>query len=153
MKNVFTLGAAGAVVRGDRLLLVHHNYGDYKWVLPGGHVRFDELPIETAVREVHEETSIEVTVQGLISVRNRVDYRGNDTCFIFAMTPLDDRDPIPDGKEIDLAGYFTLQEMETMENLWRWPIWIARKIFQEERTLFLNRGDPQEMQRKYQAFL
>lgn len=152
MKNQFSLGVAGAVVRQDKLLLVHHNYGDYKWVLPGGHVQLEELPVEAAIREIYEETKIEVEVHGLVSCRSRVDYRGNDTCFIFYMTPLSNQNPQPDGHEIDRAGYFTLEEIEVMEDLWEWPRWLARRILKNKHVLFLNQGDPEGQERKYQAF-
>lgn len=43
------------------VLLVHHNLMG-KWVFPGGHLDEDETLAECAVREVLEETDLEVTV-------------------------------------------------------------------------------------------
>ncbi|MGH8896994.1 MAG: NUDIX hydrolase [Egibacteraceae bacterium] len=44
---------------GRRLALVRHpRFG--KWMVPGGHVEPDENPAETAIREVREETGLEV---------------------------------------------------------------------------------------------
>jgi len=35
-----------------------------KWVQPGGHIEDDEVPEETAVREVYEETGIKISLLG-----------------------------------------------------------------------------------------
>jgi|TARA_B100001971_G_C18252888_1_gene579707 dTDP-4-amino-4,6-dideoxygalactose transaminase/8-oxo-dGTP pyrophosphatase MutT (NUDIX family) len=43
-----------------RVLLVHHKKFN-KWMPPGGHKEFYENPIDTAIREVHEETGIEIS--------------------------------------------------------------------------------------------
>jgi 8-oxo-dGTP pyrophosphatase MutT (NUDIX family) len=45
--------------RLGRVLLVHHKKMDL-WVFPGGHVDPNEAPHETAVREVLEETGVDV---------------------------------------------------------------------------------------------
>jgi len=46
-----------------KILLVKHNMFD-KWVQPGGHIEDDEVPEETAVREVYEETGIKLNLLG-----------------------------------------------------------------------------------------
>jgi 8-oxo-dGTP pyrophosphatase MutT (NUDIX family) len=43
-----------------KVLLVHHKAYD-KWMQPGGHQEEWENPIEAAIREVHEETGIDIT--------------------------------------------------------------------------------------------
>ena len=47
-----------------KILLVKHKKFN-KWVQPGGHIEIDELPEETAVREVYEETGIKVKLLGI----------------------------------------------------------------------------------------
>jgi 8-oxo-dGTP pyrophosphatase MutT (NUDIX family) len=56
---------ASAVVldNEDRVLLVHHNKIG-RWLYPGGHIDPNEDPAQAAVREVVEETGIQVTVIG-----------------------------------------------------------------------------------------
>ena len=49
--------ASGLVVRDNKVLLIFHPYIK-KWFQPGGHIDEGELPIETAIREVYEETGL-----------------------------------------------------------------------------------------------
>ena len=45
-------------------VLLHHHRKLGMWLPPGGHIERDELPDEAAVREVKEETGIEVELVG-----------------------------------------------------------------------------------------
>ncbi len=54
--------AVFAVHRGRVLLLFHPKLGF--WLPPGGHIEPGELPDEAAVREVREETGVEVRLVG-----------------------------------------------------------------------------------------
>lgn len=53
--------ASGLVIAGNHVLLVHHNRIG-AWVPPGGHIEDCELPGETVVREILEETGVTVEV-------------------------------------------------------------------------------------------
>ena len=62
---------------GKEVLLGRHTYGGGKGklILPGGYVKFGELPEETAVREVLEETGVKVRPGKLLGIRcNRKDW-------------------------------------------------------------------------------
>jgi 8-oxo-dGTP diphosphatase len=53
--------ASGIVLHEGHILLVNHKRIG-AWVPPGGHVEPDELPEETVVREILEETGLQVEV-------------------------------------------------------------------------------------------
>jgi ADP-ribose pyrophosphatase YjhB (NUDIX family) len=53
--------ASGVVIHDGHILLVNHKRIG-AWVPPGGHVEEKELPEETVVREILEETGIEVEI-------------------------------------------------------------------------------------------
>ena len=46
-----------------KILLCHHKKFD-RWVQPGGHIEKNEIPEETALREVYEETGVRVKLIG-----------------------------------------------------------------------------------------
>jgi len=62
---------AGVCIRNGEVLLARHTYGNGKGMLiiPGGYVKFGEIPEETLVREYLEETGVRVKAGKLIGVR------------------------------------------------------------------------------------
>lgn len=64
--------SVGCIVRkNDQILLVRHSYGSAKGklLIPGGFCRENELPEETAVREVFEETGVTAKVRRMTGIR------------------------------------------------------------------------------------
>ncbi len=49
------------IIHENKVLLVQHNEGH--WDFPKGHIEKNETEIQTAIREVKEETNIDVVVQ------------------------------------------------------------------------------------------
>lgn len=60
----------GEMLVGLRLSL----HGNGEWSFPGGHLEFGETMEEAAIREVKEETGLEVCELELISVANEMRY-------------------------------------------------------------------------------
>jgi 8-oxo-dGTP pyrophosphatase MutT (NUDIX family) len=79
-----TLSAAAVVVNDqDEILLVRSPRRG--WEMPGGQVERGETPYEAALREVLEESGIEVTILGFAGVFHNV---GNDRSnFLFLASP------------------------------------------------------------------
>ncbi|HEY9679596.1 MAG TPA: NUDIX hydrolase [Drouetiella sp.] len=52
------------VIQDEKILLVKHRKGNrHYWVLPGGRLEYGESFFECAVREIREETGLEVEVE------------------------------------------------------------------------------------------
>lgn len=155
MEWKFTLGVGGAVVRDEELLLVHHAYGAKKWQIPGGYVKPDECAQTGVVREIYEETRIHAEVDGLLGVRHRVKEGDNSTYLIFRMSSISLHDPIPDGREVDAASYFTLQEIEALapEEIPALNRWVARFVLGNTPNILLDRGDPDGLNRPYNLYI
>ena len=67
--------SAGALVEHEgRILLVHHlRPGRYDfWVAPGGGVKTEESYEEAAIREVREETGLQVAVERMLYIEDLV---------------------------------------------------------------------------------
>jgi len=64
------VGAGALIVHDGELLLVQRTTApfQYCWNLPAGYAEADESPVQTVVREVHEETGLQVKVEGLVDV-------------------------------------------------------------------------------------
>jgi 8-oxo-dGTP diphosphatase len=63
--------------QGQLLMIERHKDGEHYFVLPGGHIEKDEMPETAAIREVAEETGLEVTIDRLLYTSTDDKY-GND---------------------------------------------------------------------------
>ena len=63
-----SVSASGIVVRDDGHVLAIKRADDGRWVPPGGVLELDETPFEGVVREVFEETGIQVEPERLTGV-------------------------------------------------------------------------------------
>jgi 8-oxo-dGTP diphosphatase len=69
-----SIGAAAVIVNGDGgVLLVKQTYGPLNWELPGGAAEVGESPDETVLREVREETGLDVAVLHLTGYYHETD--------------------------------------------------------------------------------
>ena len=66
------LASSAIVERNGKILLIKRKYepGIGKWALPGGIVEYGETVEETAVREVKEETGVDIKLERLLGVYN-----------------------------------------------------------------------------------
>ncbi len=139
----YNLGVGGAVVREGRLLLVRRasRRGRGNWQIPGGFVEQDETIEAAVVREVAEESGVVAEVEGVLGIRNRYDPdNGNSVYVILALRPVSG-EPTPDAREVDRAGYFSLAEIDQLEQVPAINREVARRALNPERFLL----DPQEV--------
>jgi ADP-ribose pyrophosphatase YjhB (NUDIX family) len=61
MKKHFT--ASALIIDEEKVLLVYHKQLDV-WLYPGGHIEADENPEEALLREVREETGLQIEILG-----------------------------------------------------------------------------------------
>lgn len=74
--------SVGAVIwRGDDVLLIRRARAPFEgqWSIPGGKVEYGETLEDAVVREVREETGVEITLTGLIGVYESIE---PDTHFV-----------------------------------------------------------------------
>lgn len=68
------IGVGVIVYKEDKILLGKRKnaHGEGKWGFPGGHLEFQEDPHDCAVREVKEETGVEISDVEFLTITNDI---------------------------------------------------------------------------------
>lgn len=69
---MFSIGAFAIVMNESGQVLLCHRRDSDAWNLPGGGVENGEMPTEAVLREVEEETGLEVVIERLVGVYGKV---------------------------------------------------------------------------------
>ena len=119
------LGASAVIFNGEGKFLLTKREDNGQWCLPGGAVEAGESVAEACIREVFEETGLNVRVKRLVGVYSHPDqlvvYKDGNKAFIVAIHF--EAEVI--GGELGLSnettdfGYFTAQEMDGLQMLGR----------------------------------
>ncbi|MDE0822351.1 MAG: NUDIX domain-containing protein [Dehalococcoidia bacterium] len=151
----YNVGVGGAVVNDGRLLLVRRlsRRGRGNWQIPGGFVEQDETMELAVVREVEEEAGVTSTVQGVLGIRNRYDAEGGNSLYIVMLLRPQSGEPNPDMTEVDRAEYFSLAEIEAMEQISPINIQVAKRALAEDHRIFHAQTVEQAGRGAYTLFL
>jgi 8-oxo-dGTP diphosphatase len=98
--------AGALVVRNGKVLLVRRTIEPFLgyWDIPGGFCEADEHPTATAIREIREETGLEIELTGLLGIWLD-EYAGLDTLNIYYLArPMTQKLCL--GSEADGAAWF-----------------------------------------------
>lgn len=106
-KPAFTIGVFAAIFdKKNRVLLCHRTDHDL-WNLPGGSLEYGETPWDCVVREVKEETGLEVKINRLAGIYSKP---GKDEIvFQYVCTATDGQITLTN--EADEIEYFALEEI------------------------------------------
>jgi len=103
---MFSLGAFAIIFDPQGRVLLCHRRDMDMWNLPGGGVESGEMPDEAVVREVVEETGLEVVVERLVGIYGKVD---DDLVFAFTCRVVGGQLSI--SAESDEYGYFQIDQI------------------------------------------
>lgn len=103
--------SCGAIVinKNNKILLVHHNAGH--WDFPKGHVEEGETEEQTAIREVKEETNIDIIIKN--KYRYTTSYSPKENVMkevVYFLAQNIDEDKKPQLEEVSEVKWFTLEE-------------------------------------------
>lgn len=73
MENVMQVRVTGILIEDEKVLLVKQKVANRNWSLPGGRAENGEMLEEAMVREMREETGLEVNIQKLLYVCDKPD--------------------------------------------------------------------------------
>ena len=88
------VGAGGVIEQDGKLLLIQRTNDPFRgcWNLPAGYVEVDESPLQAAIREVFEETGLQVEIEKLVDLYFFVDDpRGNGILIVYKCVPIGGR--------------------------------------------------------------
>ena len=104
---MFSIGAFAVILDQQRRVLLCHRRDLDIWNLPGGGVASGELPTEAAVREVKEETGLDVAIDRLVGVYGKTDK--DELVFAFACRIVGGE--IAATAEADKCEYFEMERI------------------------------------------
>ncbi|EJR65286.1 hypothetical protein IIO_01470 [Bacillus cereus VD115] len=73
MENVMQVRVTGILIENEKVLLVKQKVANRDWSLPGGRVENGETLEEAMIREMKEETGLDVKVKNLLYVCDKPD--------------------------------------------------------------------------------
>jgi ADP-ribose pyrophosphatase YjhB (NUDIX family) len=118
--ELIQLPSVSVIVVDDqgRLLLVRHAGSQDGWAVPGGAVDLGESPAHAAVREIREETGLEISRLRLLDVLGGADFEvlypnGDRVAYVTAVyqAGIAGGSPVPDPEEISELGWFAPAEL------------------------------------------
>jgi ADP-ribose pyrophosphatase YjhB (NUDIX family) len=120
------VGAGALVHKGGRLLLVKRNERPSKgmWSFPGGALELGETTADTAVREIKEETGLDIVIERLFDVVNYLPYeRGasaRNQVIVIDYLARPRRGRVRLNRESSDFGWFTPEQVE--------KLWTTKKV-------------------------
>ncbi len=135
----YNIGVGGAVVREGQLLLVRRasRHGRGNWQLPGGFIEPDETVEQAVVREVYEEAGVAAEVEAVLGLRSRYDPESGNGIYVVLLLKPVGGEPKADGREVDQAGFFALEEIRRLSPLPPVNWEIAQRVLSPDRRLLL----------------
>jgi 8-oxo-dGTP diphosphatase len=105
---MWTLGAFAIIFNEHGSVLLCHRRDMDAWNLPGGGIEPGELPTEAVIREVKEETGLEVAIDSLLGVYGKAD-KPNELVFSFLCRVTGGQLALTD--ESDDTRYFNIEDL------------------------------------------
>ena len=125
------------IIAGDKLLLIQRLFGPFGYALPGGMVEKGEKPEEAALRELKEETGLQLS-KGDLHYIGKFDKEGRDPRGIVVsdafLVVLDKAPEVKEGDDAGLAKWVSMKEVNRLiEN--------SRVLTNEEKNEKMIKGE------------
>jgi 8-oxo-dGTP diphosphatase len=113
--------SAVLVMHDGKFLLAERNKENYRgyWVIPGGGVEFGETTKDAAIREIKEETNLDVDIIKLIGYKEIINVPGkyHSLVFFYLAKPkhTDIKTAAQPEEDISSAKFFTIDELKKLK--------------------------------------
>jgi nucleoside triphosphatase len=128
--NPLCIVGVGILDEENRLFLIRSSgkFGD-QWIIPGGKVQYGETREEALIREIHEETAIQMKEITFLGIRELIEPSRHFICLEYKA--LLNGSPIAQlNYEATEYGWFTANQLQTL------PITALTKAFIQEHLSF-----------------
>jgi len=153
-EKTWDVGVSAVVVREGKILLVRYAYGQRRgqWTLPGGYAGHDETLDQAVVRELREETNLAGEARGIVAVRTRTTAEGG-AVFVGFRVQCDTGDPLPDGREVDEARFFSRDELLVLHPVFELSRQIALAVLAAPEAELAEANVPGRSGPTYKVYL
>ena len=111
------LGSAVLVVKDGKFLLAKRNKKNYfgKWVIPGGGVNYGETILQAGLREIKEETNLDVEIERLLCFKEIINLPGDYHSIVFFHSAKPTSFDIKISDDVSEAKFFTIEEIKKLD--------------------------------------
>ena len=122
------VGSAVPVEHGGKFLLGERNKVNANgyWVIPGGRPEFGETLKEAGIRELKEETGLDVEITGFIGYKEIINLPGDYHRVVFYHLGKPMHTNIKTGDDLSRAGFFSIEEIKGLKTV-KSVEWVLRK--------------------------
>jgi 8-oxo-dGTP diphosphatase len=107
------------IIKGEKFLLGKRNKENAKdlWIIPGGGVKFGETIFDAAIREIKEETNLDVEIIKFIGYKEVINVPADyHRLIFFHLAKPKNLDIIPK-EDISEAKFFSIDEIKTLKKV------------------------------------
>ena len=111
------LTSAVLVMHNGKFLLAERNKENYNgyWIIPGGGVKFGETIHEAAIREIKEETNLDVEIIKLIGHKEIINVSGNYHSIVFFHLAKPKHLNVEANEDVSNAKFFEIDEIKKLK--------------------------------------
>ena len=121
--------SAVLVMDGNKILLAERNKENYNgyWIIPGGGVKFGETIQEAALREIKEETNLDVEIIKLIGHKEVINVPGDYHSVVFFHLAKPKSSEIEAKEDVSSAKFFSIEEIKNLK-IAESVEWVLREL-------------------------
>jgi len=107
------------IMENKKILLVQRGHPPFvdSWALPGGHIELGEIVEDAVLREIKEETNLNVKIDKLFNVYSEPDRdpRGHYITIVYVCSMKNKNQKVLGGDDAKVAKFFEIEELKNLK--------------------------------------